>query len=30
MNTTLIIFGVIAAIIAYIVLPAIVLIKKDL
>lgn len=30
MNTTLIIFGVIAAIIAYIVLSAIVLIKKDL
>ncbi len=30
MNTTLIILGIIAAIIAYIVLPAIVLIKKDL
>lgn len=30
MSTTLIIVGFIAAIIAYIVLPAIVLIKKDL
>ncbi len=30
MNITLIILGIIAAIIAYIVLPAIVLIKKDI
>ena len=30
MNTTLIILGIIAAIIAYIVLPAIVLTKKDI